>query len=266
MSLLVTQAMVLHAFDYLETSRVLRLLTRESGLQSVLAKGARRTRGRVGTGVDLFAEGEAQLYVKPTRDLQTLASFDVSRSRTALALDMRRFTAASAIAELVLRIAGDEPNPALFDSVSSSLDDIALATDDAIVARALAGAWRVVAAAGFAPALDDCANCHTPVPSDDAVSFSHPAGGALCAGCGRLAATARKLPADARGLLRGWLADADAVHIEVPVEVQPMDPASARAHQRLLREFLREHLSDDRPLRAFAAWETGFGSSAEPVQ
>ena len=32
-------------------------------------------------------------------------------------------------------------------------------------------------------------------------------------------------------------------------------PLEARAHQRLLREFLREHLADDQPLRAFDAWE-----------
>jgi hypothetical protein len=31
--------------------------------------------------------------------------------------------------------------------------------------------------------------------------------------------------------------------------------AEARSHQRLLREFLGAHLSDDRPLRAFAVWE-----------
>lgn len=257
MSLVVTQAMVLHAFDYMESSRVLRLLTREIGLQSVLAKGARRTRGRVGTGVDLFAEGEAQLYVKPTRELQTLAAFDVSRSRTALALDMRRFAAASAIAELVLRIAGDEPNVALFDSVSTSFDGIALATDDAIVAHGLSGAWRVVASAGLAPALDHCAGCHTPIGAEETVSFAHPAGGALCSRCDRATATARKVPPAARDLLRSWLAG------EPP---EPIRAGEARAHQRLLREFLSEHLNDDRPLRAFAAWETGFGSGIESVQ
>jgi DNA repair protein RecO (recombination protein O) len=32
------------------------------------------------------------------------------------------------------------------------------------------------------------------------------------------------------------------------------DPDS-RAHQRLLREFLREHLAQDRALRAFEMWE-----------
>jgi DNA repair protein RecO (recombination protein O) len=28
-----------------------------------------------------------------------------------------------------------------------------------------------------------------------------------------------------------------------------------RAHQRLLREFLEEHLTDGRPLKAYAVWE-----------
>jgi hypothetical protein len=31
--------------------------------------------------------------------------------------------------------------------------------------------------------------------------------------------------------------------------------ASTRAHQRLLREFLAEHLTDGRPLRALEMWE-----------
>ncbi|MFI5239190.1 MAG: DNA repair protein RecO, partial [Gemmatimonadales bacterium] len=115
MPLIVTQAIVLHAFDYLETSRVLRLITREAGVVSVLAKGARRTRGRVGSGVDLFAEGEAQIYIKPTRDLHTLGAFDVTSSRSGLAMEMTRFTAASALAELTLRIAGDDANAEMFD-------------------------------------------------------------------------------------------------------------------------------------------------------
>ena len=34
-----------------------------------------------------------------------------------------------------------------------------------------------------------------------------------------------------------------------------LDEAESRAHQRLLREFLREHLTDERPLRAYEAWE-----------
>jgi len=258
MPLVVTQAIVLHAFDYLETSRVLRLITREAGVQSVLAKGARRTRGRVGTGVDLFAEGEAQIYIKPTRDLHTLGAFDVTSSRAGLALEMSRFTAASALAELALRVAGDEANAAMFDDLSATLDALAAASGDAVLERALAGAWQMIADAGFTPSLDVCASCHAELSRDAAVTFSHPAGGALCDDCARLAAVVRKLPPSARDTLRRWQAG------EV---VTGLGAAEGRAHQRLLREFVREHVvSDDRPLRAFAAWESDFGAQPSALR
>lgn len=255
MSLVVTPAIVLHGFPYLESSRVLRLITREAGVQSVIAKGARRTRARVGSGVDLFAEGEAQIYVKPSRDLHTLGSFDVTRARAALALDVERFAAASAIAELALRLVGADASPDTFDAVSASLDAIAEATGSAVTERAIAGAWRLVAASGFSPAIDLCASCHAPLEREADAAFSPPAGGALCQRCARFAGTARQLPADARAMLRGWLDPSVAA-----VDNRDVDPRALRAHQRLLREFVREHLGDDRPLRAFAAWESGFGA------
>ena len=125
MSLLVTDAIVLHAFDYLESSRIIRLLTREAGVQSALARGARKSRGRYGTALDLFAEGSAQLYVKPNRELHNLAGFELSQTRSELAADIGRFTAASTIAELALRFVGEVSNPQLYDTVADVLDRIA---------------------------------------------------------------------------------------------------------------------------------------------
>ena len=56
------------------------------------------------------------------------------------------------------------------------------------------------------------------------------------------------LPPAARDALRQWLAGA--AH-------STSDESEARAHQRLLREFVHEHLADERPLRAFQIWEQG---------
>lgn len=256
MSLVVTPAIVLHGFPYLESSRVLRLLTREAGVQSVIAKGARRTRARVGSGVDLFAEGEAQIYVKPSRDLHTLGAFDVTRARTGLALDVARFAAASAIAELALRLVGADPHPETYDGVVATLDELASASVERTGAIALAGAWRLVASVGFMPTLEHCASCHAELSADEDVAFSNPSGGALCARCARLAGSGRRLPAGARATLRDWIAAGNEADVTLAIE-----PLELRAHQRLLREFVREHLADDRPLRAFAAWETGFGAA-----
>jgi len=246
-TLIQTDAVVLHAFSYLESSRILRLATRDAGVVSVLAKGARRSSRRFGTAVDLFAEGQAQFYAKAGRDLHTLASFDVVRSRPALAADLGRFMAASAIAELVLRFARDDVEPALFQVLVSALDRIGAAAPPATREAGVAGAWQLVSELGFAPTLVACAECHTSVPLGLEAAFSHPAGGILCGRCARLAGLRRVLPPSARASLAEWLAGASAT--------EGLDDRAARAHQRLLREFLREHLTDGRPLRAFEAWE-----------
>ena len=255
MSLLVTDAVVLHTFDYLESSRILRLATREAGVQSVLAKGARRSRRRFGSAVDLFAEGSAQLYLKAGRDLHTLSSFEVTRSRAALAMDLERFAAASALAELALRFVQPEPHASLYERLTGALDSIAAATPGGAREAALAGAWALVAEMGFAPALEQCASCHAAIPPDEPVMFSHPAGGALCMRCARRLPGSRTIPPSARAAVRRWIAGEPS---------EELDEGAGRAHQRLLREFLVEHLGDGKPLRAFEVWEKGRWS-AEPT-
>ena len=246
MPLVRTDAIVLHAFDYLETSRILRVATRDIGVQSVLARGARRSRSRYGTALDLFASGVAELHTKPGRELHTLASFDVTRSRGQLAADLDRFTAASALAELMLRFGGGEAHDELFAALISALDALAQAGPGVAIDTALAGAWHLVSQLGFGPSIDACASCHASIALVDPLPFSHPAGGVLCPGCTSLTARSRVLPPEARVALRTWLSG------------QPHVVGSEgerRAHQRLLREFLSEHLTDGRPLRAYEAWE-----------
>jgi DNA repair protein RecO (recombination protein O) len=249
-----TEAVVLHAFDYLESSRIIKLLTRDLGLRSALARGARSSRKRFGSGLDLFAQGIAELEVKPGRDLDTLGSFDIARTRGGIGADLSRFTGASAVAELLLRFAQDDTDPELFDVATEAFDRIATATGDVARDTAIAAAWRILAALGFGPSLDACGECQREFSDDEPVLFSQSSGGALCETCARLARVGRKLPAAARLSLVGMIEGAE--------HATAMSDADARAHQRLLREFVVEHLSDGKPLRAFEAWETGTWSAA----
>ncbi len=246
MTVVVTEAIVLHAFDYLESSRIVRLLTRDAGVRSVLARGARSSRKRFGAALDLFAQGSAELYTKPGRDLDTLSAFDVTRSRAGLAARLERFAGAGAIAELALRFGHDAGDAGLFDAVAAALDELMSAPAERARDLTLAGGWRLLAELGVAPTIDVCAECHSAVDDASPATFSHPAGGVLCVRCAHLARGGRTLPAGARAALRDWLTGA-------PHPIT--DRQEARAHQRLLREFVREHLADDRPLPAFDAWE-----------
>jgi DNA repair protein RecO (recombination protein O) len=256
MSLLVTDAIVLHAFDYLESSRIIRLLTRDGGVQSVLARGARKSRGRYGSALDLFAEGSAQLYVKPNRELHNLSSFELSRARNELAFDIGRFTAASVIAELALRFGGGEANPALYETVADSLDRLSQSSAASTIEDGLAGCWRIISVLGFTPELSSCALCHTPLRDADDTAFSHAAGGIICPSCSKLAPIGRRIPATARNVIRGWLEEAPVPSIgDESAHARHLAENEGRSHQRLLREFISAHVGDDRPLRAFAVWE-----------
>lgn len=240
-----TVAIVLHSFDYRETSRIVRLATRDSGVVSAIARGSRRPKSRFGQGLDLFTSGTALIVLHGHKDLHTLAGFDATRSRPALAGSLLRFGAAAALSELCLRF-GTEASAGVHDALRDGLDRLCISSDDEVAAAALAAGWRVVAELGFAPSLDACALCQRPLAADDDARFSSRAGGAVCSGCRSLSPGARTLPAAARHTLLGWLEGQ-----ELPLPDRP----TARAHQRLLREFLEEHLSDGRAFQAFQAWE-----------
>ena len=246
MTLVATDAIVLHLQDYLESSRIVRLATREHGVQSVLARGARRPRSKFGSSLDLFASGVAQFTLKPGRELSNLSGFDLTRSRMALAADLDRFASASALAELAMRFAHADPHDTSLDVLGSALDEISAAAPGLATECGLAAAWRYVAALGFAPALDTCCSCGTVLPMGRPAPFSHASGGVVCKNCTRAVSIGRELPAEARTMIQTWLTHG------------PNDNLSdleKRAHLRLLREFLHHHMSDGRTLRALDGWE-----------
>src|SRR5256714_3429146 len=263
MSLLTTDAIVLHAFDYLESSRIIRLLTRDAGVQSVLARGARKSRARYGSALDLFAEGTAQLYVKPNRELHNLSSFELTRSRSELAFDIGRFTAASVITELALRFTGEEGNPLLYDTVADSLDRLSQSSPATTVEDGLAGCWRIISVLGFSPELTSCALCHTPLRDADDAAFSHAAGGIVCPSCSRLAPVGRRIPATARRIIRTWLGDLPSpAPADIDYRASHLAGNEGRSHQRLLREVTCAPFGDDPCPRAFAVWEHDRWSAA----
>ncbi len=252
MASLTTDAIVLHAFDYLETSRILRLATRELGVQSVIARGARRSTKRFGAALDLFASGIAEIHARDGRELQQLTSFDVTNPRPSLGLDLDRFSSASMLAELGLRFAVAEEQGSLFGSLSDALDVLTTRSGGDARATGLGRAWHLIAAMGFAPSIDMCCVCHEPVSAGETATFSYPEGGIVCQRCAGAVRGGRRLPPEARTAIRDWLSGDDK---------SPVDAAVMRAHARLLREFVSHHISDGGELKAFSGWTRRFDHS-----
>jgi DNA repair protein RecO (recombination protein O) len=244
--LVTSSAIVLHGFRYSESSKIVRLLTPHYGVQSAIAKGALKPKSRFGAALQLLSEGVAQLYMKPGRDLNTLADFDVTASRQELAHDVARFAAGAAVAELVLRFAPAEAHPEIYDLVGTRLDRLATVPRGELDTAGLIALWAVVSALGFAPTLDACARGGHQLP-EGRVAFSVADGGFLCGACARGRKTSRldQLDRDAlvRMVLRG---DAD---------IGQLPSRHAAAHRRLLTRFVQSHLAETKDLKALAFWE-----------
>ncbi|MGH7475030.1 MAG: DNA repair protein RecO [Longimicrobiales bacterium] len=237
MPLLSDEVLILQAFAYSETSKILRLLTREHGLVSVIARGALRPKSRYGGQLEAFSEGVAVFYTKPTRELQTLSGFDLINSGQALGRDLIRFGGAALLAELVVLTGSEEPEPAIFGHVRSALRNLARAAQPELEPMVLTEVWRLIALLGYAPALGECLHCERGLdPAEDAV-FDYAAGGVRCSRCPAPPA-GRSLPASGRRTLQSMLAG------------QPMALQRTAAHWALLGRFLTYHLADGRQLRS----------------
>ncbi len=158
-----TDAVVLHAFDYGETSRIVRLLTRQHGVIGVLARGARRPTSQFGSTLQPMSYVQTVYYYRPQRGLQTLKEASHVMRFKRLTSDVPRLTLGLRVVETArLRVEEGEEHPLALDLVVQTLE--ALDASDGHVANAVP--WfqlRLAALLGFAPdvqredvlALDD---------------------------------------------------------------------------------------------------------------
>lgn len=238
-------AIVLSTLRYSETSKIVRLATREHGVQSAIAKGALRPRSRYGAALQFLSEGQARLLVKEHRELHILASFDLLRLHAGLAADLERYATASALAEVMLRFAPADPHPESYDLLREALGLLEIAPDHELEPLGFRVLWQLVSVLGFAPALESCVRDGTPLPEAGGLAFSTREGGALCPACAA-GHGATHLPEDARADLAALL-DAGAL-------LPRLDRRHAESHRRLLARYIRYHLGEGAELPALEFW------------
>lgn len=240
-----TQAIVLAALRYGETSKIVRLATRELGVQSAIAKGALRPKSRFGASLHLLAEGQATLHLSRSSDLHLLTQFDAARIHTGLASRMDRFATATLLSELMLRFAPASAHPASFELLRDALALLEAAPAAAVEPLGLRALWRMVVVLGFAPVLTGCARDGAPVDVTRPLAFSFRDGGVLCPRCERGAETARLRPEDQSDL---------AAFLDPAAALPSLDERHLAAHRRLFERYVRYHLGDGAELPALEFW------------
>jgi len=149
-----TEAVVLRAMNYGETSQIVTLFTRDRGKVSVLARGARVPKSRYGSTLQPGSYIQAVLYYKPGRDLQNLSETSHVRAFLNTAQNLEHITLALRIVELTNALMQQEQyHPMVFNLLVQTLERLNDA--DARTGNLLPYfQLRLASILGFSPAID----------------------------------------------------------------------------------------------------------------
>jgi DNA repair protein RecO (recombination protein O) len=237
MSLVRTEAFVLKAIRFGETSVIYRLFTRDQGVVPVMARGVKRPKSRFGGVLEPFRRLQVTYYSRDNRDIQTLSGAELVTLYPAITESLERLEAGGRWFRLLRAVLPDgAPAVTMFDLVPVALERLCH-TPVARMSR-----WETfhraaaVAHLGVSPELTMCVACGRSVDGSETPSFSIVDGGVVCSGCRRERTGCRSLSPAEYALLNLYH------HPEYELLEQLEENANGDAKVRdLVREFVRYH-------------------------
>ncbi len=193
-----TNAIVLQSRDLGEADRIFVVYTPQRGKVSIIAKGARRGKSRLGPYLDYFSE--VALHLTRGRDLDIVTSVTTIDQHPHLRENIDAYGHAAHFAELVRDLTQEnQENHRIYELLSSSLVLLNDGMNTWPVARHFE--LGLLIALGYRPELFRCVNCERelePAPN----AFSGQLGGMLCGSCASLDPGAQVLSVNAQKYLR----------------------------------------------------------------
>lgn len=175
-----TDAVVLRAMKYGEADRILHVFTPDHGRRSVIARGARRPKSKLGGRLEPPSLVDLQLH-EGRGDIATVTGVSTIAAMPRLRERLDSIDAAMHACDDVGRLFGDgEAHPPIFHLLVNHLRALDRGLAASTVGHQLSFRLKLLLGAGLAPQLGACAHCDAPGPL---VAFSGEDGGLLCAQC-----------------------------------------------------------------------------------
>lgn len=236
MSIEKTQAIILKTHTFSESSKIVRLYTRDFGKVSVLAKGARRPKSPFHAVLETGYQVEAIYYYKDNRELQTLSQCDLINSFSGIHEKYERTAAASATLELILSsTVGDESNPFLFNRIVETFN--ALTSAEKLYKPFYWNfTFHMLRNLGFEFNVECCVLCGTQL-TGERFSVLLKKGGILCSSCSKNEMVDFSVSAETTKLIGRY-------NVILPDSVSRYVPSSnaRREIDELLHHFMLFHL------------------------
>ncbi|HEX6279425.1 MAG TPA: DNA repair protein RecO [Pyrinomonadaceae bacterium] len=183
MSLKQTEAIVIKSYSLSEADRIVVFFTREFGLVRGVAKGAKRLQSRFGSTLEPFSTVSLTFFQKEERELVSIHSVELTRSRFAIASDPEFLETYSYIADLLTDFSfPHDADEKLYRMLSACLS--AAGSDRDLASVKLYFELWLLRLSGFLPDWSRCESCGREIDST-ADNFIAPGFHLHCAGCRR---------------------------------------------------------------------------------
>lgn len=171
------QGIVISEHNYSESSKIIHVITKDYGIISILAKGARRLKSSLRGVTGKLTYGYFHIYYKENK-LSTLISVDIINSFKNIKKDINKISYASFMIELSEQVIKSEFNEEVYNLLISSLKLIEEGLDPLVITNILE--LKLLDYLGVKPNFDSCVICGN---KTDIVTISSYKGGYICSNC-----------------------------------------------------------------------------------
>jgi len=244
-----TEAVVLHAMKYGDTSKIVTLYTRKFGKVKVIAKGVRSAKNKVGASLEPMTIASAVFYKKQNRELSLLSKCEIAVPLKHLFSVEEKMAAGLALVELLAMTMHDEhEDEQLFASVVDTLcaiDGAEANTANVFIAFVIS----LIHHLGLSLRLDACVHCGREMEDTTGnARFQMTEGTVVCAACADTSALSG-MPLSLGALRsmqylgRSPLRQSTGLTLSVQARDEVLE---------VLQTFMRYHMAGMRPLRSLA--------------
>ena len=176
------EAIILRKSKYSDSSLILQLYTKSNGKISAIVKGARSSKSKIGSKIDLMNYVEVIFYNKEEKDLQLVTQVNLLNHFPHVKEDLEKIKYASAVCELVLRLVPEhEPNDKLFRGTIKILQLMNSPAQSSMLlfAQYLLFFTKEI---GFEISFKNCSNCGNPIEENVGNAFGYSTG-IICSEC-----------------------------------------------------------------------------------
>lgn len=246
-----TEAVVLHAMDLRDTSRIVTLYTRKYGKVKVVAKGVKNQKtNKFGSSLEPMTLSSVVFYKNEHRDLHLLSKSEIRHPLPHLQSDPERMFTGLALTELMqMTMHDEEENEPLFVLLSEAMTAVDAAPKNAVNVL-FAFMVHLFDRFGFGLSLDACAQCGRTTEKEEfgSVHLRLTDGKFICPHCSEdQGVSGTKVSGGALRTLLHFRANGMDRAAQLSVS-----PSVKEEVTGLVQAYLRYHVEGSRPLRSLS--------------